>query len=115
MLIIDARQGGEEVDHQHDDDQAVGHRGEHAQADAQRATEDLLSEVPVLDVLLGLGDDVELVVELLHLPVGLQLVEPFGRVAGDQCDLVADHGGESDDEERERYVAGALRGCCTGL
>ncbi len=54
-----------------------------AQADAERAAEDLLAEVAVLDVVLRLGDDVEPVVELLDLAVGLEVVEPAGCVAGD--------------------------------
>ena len=99
--MLDARQRGQEVDHQHDHDQAVGHGGEHLEADAEGAAEHLLAEVAVLDVVAHLGDDVVLVVELLHLLVGLQVVEPPGRVAGDLGDLLADHRSDRDHEERE--------------
>ena len=75
-------QRGEEVQRQHDDDEAVEQRAEHRQPDADRAAEERADEVAVGDVVLDLVDDVVLVVEPLHLAVALQVVEPVRHVVG---------------------------------
>ena len=64
------------------------------------AAEDAGREVAVLDVVAGLVDDVEPLVELLDLLVALQLVEPAGRVLGDRGDLVGDHRDDRQQEQR---------------
>ena len=93
-------EGGEEVQRQHDDDERVGQGAEEAKAQAQDAAEDAGREVAVLDVVAGLVDHIETLVELLDLLVALQLVEPAGRALGDRGDLVGDHRDDREQEQR---------------
>ena len=84
-------QRGEEVDHQHDDDEAVGQGGEHPQADAQGAAEDLLARSRRSGRSPGPCDDVELVVELLDLacwPAGRRASPGALRVISAICSLI---------------------------
>ena len=55
---------------------ALARSREHGQADAEHAAEQAADEVAGGDVVLGLVDEVVLVVEVLDLPVVLELVEP---------------------------------------
>ena len=64
---------GQEVEREDHDDEGVGQERQHLEADADHAAEDRGPEVLAGDELLDLVDDVVAVVELLDLPVGLQL------------------------------------------
>ena len=60
------------------------------------------AKLPSGDVVADLVDDVEPVVEVLDLPVALELVEPLGGVVGDLGDLVGDDRDDRPQEQRHR-------------
>jgi hypothetical protein len=99
--VLDRVQRGQEVERQHDHDERVAEGAEDRQAHSHHAAEESLGDLSAGDVVLGLADDVVLLVPPLDLPVVQQLVEVLRRVLGQGGDLVGHHWRDGEHEQRK--------------